>query len=93
MWHPLPFFPEYTIEFPMYYTGGRNVNGIIIRNKRGLPVNPKGDPLKRDIYYVLKNPDSLDDGYQKLYQKNVTGICSQSLYASDLSAIYRYLNI
>ena len=91
MSYPLPFFPDYTIEFPLYYEGGRNINGIIIINKKGLPIKPKGNPLTRDITWILKNPDSLNENYQKLYQKNVLGISSQSLYASDIIAIYKYL--
>ena len=88
--YPLPFFPDYTIDIPSSYNGGRDFTGITIKNKKGNPVNPKGIPTG-SITWILKNPDSTNSDYQKLYKKNVVGTASQSLYDSDIRAIYAYL--
>lgn len=42
--YPLPFFPDYTIDIPRSYNGGRDLSGITIRNKKGKIVKPKGKP-------------------------------------------------
>ncbi len=88
--YPLPFFPDYTIDMPVSYIGGRDLTGITIRNKKGKPIKPKGTSAGNMIW-VLKNPDSSNLGYDKLYNKNVVGALSQSLYESDIRAIYKYL--
>lgn len=90
--YPLPFFPDYTIDIPSSYNGGRDLTGITIKNKKGKPVKPKGIPTG-NITWVLKNPDSINMDYEKLYKKNVVGTLSQSLYNSDIRAIYTYLKV
>ena len=90
--YPLPFFPDYTIDIPSSYNGGRDLTGITIKNKKGKPVKPIGIPTG-SITWVLKNPDSINMDYEKLYKKNVIGTLSQSLYDSDIRAIYTYLKV
>lgn len=90
--YPLPFFPDYIIDIPSSYSGGRDLSGIAIKNKKGKSVKPKGIPTG-SITWVLKDPDYNNPGYQTLYNKNVVGMSSQSLYDSDIRAIYRYLNV
>jgi hypothetical protein len=90
--YPLPFFPDYTIDIPSSYNGGRDLTGIIIKSKKGNPVNPKGIPTG-SITWILKNPDSTNPDYQKLYKKNVVGTASQSLYDSDIRKIFIYLKV
>jgi hypothetical protein len=88
--YPLPFFPDYTIDIPSSYNGGRDLTGITIKNKKGKTVKPTRIPTG-SITWVLKNPDSSNKDYQTLYHKNVVGYTSQSLYDSDIRAIYTYL--
>jgi hypothetical protein len=90
--YPLPFFPDYIIDIPSSYNGGRDLTGITIKNKKGKPIKPIGIPTG-SIKWVLKNPDSINLDYEKLYKKNVVGTLSQSLYDSDIRAIYTYLKV
>ena len=93
--YPLPFFPDYTIDIPSSYNGGRDLTGIAIKSKKGKPVRVTTDTYygKENTRWVLKNPDSNNPDYQKLYKKNVVGTLSQSLYDSDIRAIYKYLKV
>ena len=85
MSYPVPFFPDYVINFPYYYTGGRNLTGVSIYTVKGRYVKPKYNT------WILKNPNSDDDRYQHLYNKNIVGSYSQSIYDSDIRQIYNYL--
>jgi hypothetical protein len=81
---PIPFFPDYSISFPDSYLGGNDISSVIIigKNGRNISITDK---------CILKNPQSYKTGYLELFNKNVIGCMSQTLYARDIQAIYRYI--
>lgn len=93
MEYALPFFPDYTIEYPLTYDGETDNFGYIIR-KNGKVIKPKYDfrGEKRSVpYYVLNNPQSKDPEYNKLYKKNVVGTYTQTLYNRNFRDAFFYL--
>jgi hypothetical protein len=86
MSYPIPFFADYIIHFPESYRGQKDISGITIKNAKGKIIKPKGTS------WILKNPDSANPKYQELYNKNVVGTWTQTLYDSDIRAIYNYLH-
>ena len=81
----VPYFPDYTITFPSTFKGyERNRTGAIIKNKNGKII--KGAPWK------LNNPEFNKKGYNELYQKNVVGAYSQTIYEGDIHRIYQHLS-
>jgi hypothetical protein len=81
--YPVPFFPDYVINFPYYYSGGNNLTGITIYTVKGRYVKPK------DKTWILRNPDSFTKQRQEFYGKNSVGLLSQTLYESDIRHLYR----
>ena len=84
MEYNLPYFPDYSIIFPSTYKGYERKNtGVIIINKKGKFI--KGPSWK------LNNPEFDKKGYNELYQKNVIGAYSQTIYEGDIYRIYDHL--
>jgi hypothetical protein len=88
--YPIPFFPKYQISFPESYCGNSNMTGILIRNHKNTIIKPRGEG--KDMYWVLKNPNSQHPNYQDFYDKFVIGKKSQSLYAGQIRKIYETRN-
>lgn len=84
MEYNVPYFPDYTIIIPNTYKGyERNNTGVVIKNKKGKII--KGPS------WVLRNPQSHKEGYDKLYSKNKVGEMSQTIYEGDVYKIFHYL--
>jgi hypothetical protein len=82
--YPIPFFSEYTIEFPEYYKGDYKTRDIVI-SRNGKIVKENAGSWK------LKNPESDTPEYDKFYNKNVVGTMTQTLYKSDIICIYNHI--
>ena len=88
--YSIPFFPDYVIDIPNSYTGGYDLSGIIIKNLKGRIIKPKL-LSNGNMSWILKNPESSHPEYDILYNKNIIGSLSQTLYESDIRKIYNNL--
>jgi hypothetical protein len=89
----IPFFPDYKLVYFVDDTQDPRTAQLkdyvkIINIKNNRYVKPKSFNTNQHSW-VLKNPQSDNEGYNAFYNKNIVGEYSQTLYEKDIYKIIK----